>query len=59
MKKSKRNILPEILRLDRVNVVGSAEQGTVQYVDDRIVLVVIDGGYERTCKLGEIELAGQ
>jgi preprotein translocase subunit YajC len=56
--KNSKSVLAEILRHDRV-VVETGEHGTVEYVDDQIALVVIDGGYERTCKLGEIELAGQ
>jgi hypothetical protein len=57
--KNSKNALAEILRHDRVNVVGTGDQGTVQYIDDHIAFVVLDDGYERTCKLGEIELAEQ
>lgn len=38
------NRLTEILRLDRVNVVGTGDYGVVQYIDDQIALVVLDGG---------------
>jgi hypothetical protein len=38
------NRLADILRFDRVNVIGRDEQGTVGYVDDEIALVLLDGG---------------
>ena len=54
-----KDMLAEILRHDRVNIVGTGEIGTVEYIDDALALVILDGGYERTCTLTEIQWAGQ
>jgi hypothetical protein len=51
--------LCDILRHDRVTVLGTAEGGIVQYADDSWALVYLDNGYELTCSLDQIRWAGQ
>jgi hypothetical protein len=51
--------LGQILRHDRVTVLGTGEGGIVQYADDCFALVWLDNGYELTCSLDQIRWAGQ
>jgi hypothetical protein len=50
--------LAEILRFDRVRVVGTDQFGTVLFVEDAFALVGFDTGHEITVPIEQLSLAG-
>jgi hypothetical protein len=56
---SANNRLGQILRHDRVTVLGTGEGGIVQYAYDCWPLVYLDNGLVLTCSLDQIRWAGQ
>lgn len=50
--------LREILRHDRVSVMGTDVCGVVLYADDAWAVVSLDNGFEVTCSLDQVRLAG-
>jgi hypothetical protein len=50
--------LAEILRGDRVRVVGTDQVGTVLFVEDAFALVGFDTGSEITVPIEQLSLAG-